>query len=187
MLYLLLYAHGYGNNSWKNPLACGKLSAQFEIRRWCHELHLHTVSYYIYLAPNMFPSIKKSTKENTTKRQLKHEHICNTRLMMSDGWGNNCWVRLSPWVVVFGVIQADSQYVEGTREDLQREVEQADSQACEPTKSTSCDSKAGLASVTHSTEKEFMYFYSTIFEPLHTFSHLSIMLSSSPTVLWPPL
>lgn len=55
------------------------------------------------------------------------------------GTENNRWVGrrlLSPWVAIdlLGVIQADSQYVEGTGKDLQWEVEQADSQACGPQK-----------------------------------------------------
>lgn len=37
-----------------------------------------------------------------------------------------------PWAgVEVGVIQVDSQYIEGTGQDLQWEVEQTDSQACE--------------------------------------------------------
>lgn len=46
------------------------------------------------------------------------------------------WLWLSPWAIIAvpGIIQADSHYVEDTGEDLQWEVEQADSQACGPTK-----------------------------------------------------
>lgn len=57
--------------------------------------------------------------------------IC-TRII--HGWAGECGASPSPWVGTFGVIQADSQYVEGAGEDLQGEVEQADSEACGPKK-----------------------------------------------------
>lgn len=49
-------------------------------------------------------------------------------------WAGDCRASPSPWAGVgtIGVIQADSQYVEGAGEDLQGEVEQADSEACGP-------------------------------------------------------
>lgn len=49
---------------------------------------------------------------------------------------SDCGALPSPWASIgtIGVIQADSHYVEGAGEDLQGEVEQADSEACGPKK-----------------------------------------------------
>lgn len=79
-------------------------------------------------------SVTKSQQNKVNSHYGEIEnHICKSII---NEWAGDCGASPSPWAGVgtIGVIQADSQYVEGAGEDLQGEVEQADSEACGPKK-----------------------------------------------------
>lgn len=86
------------------------------------------MSQFLYLESKML--------QTKTKKSNHPSDIANKWWV-----GSFYWVGRSPWVAidVLGVIEADSQYVEGTGENFQWEVEQTDSQAFGATKTATSD------------------------------------------------
>lgn len=77
-----------------------------------------------------------SNKVSTEQSKYNEETVNPICTRIINDCAGDCRASPSPWAGVgtIWVVQADSQYVESAGEDLQGEVEQADSEACGPKK-----------------------------------------------------